>query len=293
MNSEISTTPAGRPGVSHLLQKRFSHVVFDFDGTLSWLRHGWPEMMFGVFASYLPEGVNATSPGVRDDLFGIIMGLNGMPTIMQMRRFSEYAASLGRPELDPELLRQEFQRTLDGHILERSRSIQSSAVPDDAYVVAGARALLGALKEGGARLYILSSTVEHRVREEAELLGLAHFFEGRIFGSPLDPSGFTKRAVFERILEEDGVDGCRLLAFGDGPVEIAEAKRLGGTAVAVCTDEAVNGSGVCDPRKSEQLLGAGADVVVPDFNGVAAWAAPLIGSWAHGNELGTLDPSER
>lgn len=206
------------------------------------------------------------------------MGLNGMPTIMQMRRFSEYAASRGRSGLDPELLRQEFQRILDGHILERSNNIQSGAVPCDAYVVAGARALLGALKDGGARLYILSSTVEHRVREEAALLGLSHFFEGRIFGSPLDPAGFTKRAVFERILEEECVEGGRLLAFGDGPVEIAEAKRLGGAAVAVCTDEAVNGSGVCDPRKREQLLGAGADVAVPDFNGVAGWAAPLIGT---------------
>lgn len=277
MNSQDHTFAATHPDVLRLSGKRFSHVVFDFDGTLSWLRHGWPEMMFGVFASHLPSGVDANLNGVRDDLFGIIMGLNGMPTIMQMRRFSEYAAQHGRAGLDPEQLRQQFQRILDARILERSQSIQSGVVPRDAYVVAGARELLGALKEGGARLFILSSTVEYRVREEAEWLGLTDFFEDRIFGSPLDPSGFSKRAVFERILREEGIGGGSLLAFGDGPVEIAESKRLGGSAVAVCTDEAVNGSGICDARKREQLLHAGADVAVPDFNGVAGWVRPLIG----------------
>lgn len=277
MDSQDHTFSSSQPDILHLSQKRFSHVVFDFDGTLSWLRHGWPEMMFDVFASHLPAGVDASSSGVRDDLFGIIMGLNGMPTIMQMRRFSEYAAQHGRSGLNPEQLRQEFQRILDGRILERSQSIQCGAVPRDAYVVAGARELLDTLRGGGARLYILSSTVEHRVREEADLLGLTDFFEDRIFGSPLDPSGFSKRGVFERILEGEGIGGCSLLAFGDGPVEIAESKRLGGSAVAVCTDEAVNGSGICDPRKRAQLLLAGADVAVPDFNGVAGWARPLIG----------------
>jgi hypothetical protein len=28
---------------------QISHVVFDFDGTLSWLRHSWPEIMYELF----------------------------------------------------------------------------------------------------------------------------------------------------------------------------------------------------------------------------------------------------
>ena len=30
-------------GVGFLPRPHASHAVFDFDGTLSWLRHGWPQ----------------------------------------------------------------------------------------------------------------------------------------------------------------------------------------------------------------------------------------------------------
>ena len=32
-----------------------SHVLFDFDGTLSLVRQGWPEIMVPMFAEILPE----------------------------------------------------------------------------------------------------------------------------------------------------------------------------------------------------------------------------------------------
>ena len=68
--------------------------------------------------------------------------------------------------------------------------------------------------------------------------------------------------------------GCRadqLVAFGDGPVEIAEAKRLGGYAVALCTSEEDRDQTACDPRKRDQLLAAGADEAWPDFAGAIDW----------------------
>ena len=33
---------------------RISHVLFDFDGTLSLIRQGWPEVMVPMFAEMLP-----------------------------------------------------------------------------------------------------------------------------------------------------------------------------------------------------------------------------------------------
>jgi len=253
-----------------------THVVFDFDGTLSWLRHGWPELMLEVFEENMPPSLSTRDSETRGELTTLILALNGKPTIEQMRAFAEWSLSQGGAQLDPEQLRVTFQDRLDAQIRERTAQVYSKTVAPDAYVVAGARALLEFLAARGVQLFVLSSTVEHRVREEAELLGIAHFFGERIHGSPLDPSQFTKRAVFERILAEAGISGEQLLAFGDGPVEIAEAVRLGGAAVAVCSDENHNGSGVCDPWKFNQLRAAGAHAALPDFRNALELIAPLL-----------------
>jgi len=262
--------------VEPLCLGKVTHVVFDFDGTLSWLRHGWPELMLEVFEENMPPSLSTQDSETRGELTTLILALNGKPTIEQMRAFAEWSLSQGGAQLDPEQLRVTFQDRLDAQIRERTAQVYSKTVAPDAYVVAGARALLEFLAERGVQLFVLSSTVEHRVREEAELLGIAHFFGERIHGSPLDPSQFTKRAVFERILAEAGISGEQLLAFGDGPVEIAEAVRLGGAAVAVCSDENHNGSGVCDPWKFNQLRAAGAHAALPDFRNALELIAPLL-----------------
>ena len=279
MNSSLPSEPLATSAkweVEPLCLGKVTHVVFDFDGTLSWLRHGWPELMLEVFEKNMPPSLSTRDSETRGELTTLILALNGKPTIEQMRAFAEWSLSQGGAQLDPEQLRVTFQDRLDAQIRERTAQVYSKTVAPDAYVVAGARALLEFLAERGVQLFVLSSTVEHRVREEAELLGIAHFFGERIHGSPLDPSQFTKRAVFERILAEAGISGEQLLAFGDGPVEIAEAVRLGGAAVAVCSDENHNGSGVCDPWKFNQLRAAGAHAALPDFRNALELIAPLL-----------------
>lgn len=256
---------------------RLSHVVFDFDGTLSWLRHGWPAIMLDVMRERLPRLRDESDAAADALLHGIIIGLNGRPTILQMMRFAEVVRERGGPALDPETLRAEYQRRLDREIAARSALIRSGRAAPDEFVVFAARALLERLTRDGLRLIVLSSTVEERVREEAELLGLSRYFGGRINGCVGDPTRFTKRAVFERILREDGIDGGRLLSFGDGPVELSDTKALGGLAIAVCSDEDRNGSGVCDPDKQRQLLAAGGDLAIPDFRDAIALVDRLRG----------------
>ena len=267
-----------QPSVGTFLgtSRRITHAVFDFDGTLSWLRHGWPEMMLETFAPYLPSGESLEDDVVRGRLLDLILSLNGKPSIQQMAMFQQYALERGSHSPEPEALRADFQSRLDDHIRSRTDEIASGAVIRDAYVVAGARRLLAHLYDSGVKLYVLSSTIEHRVREEAEVLGLSSFFEGRIHGSPANPDGFTKRAVFDRILIEENISGAQLLALGDGPVEIRDAKALGGIAIAVCTDEEVNGSGISDPFKLQQLTAAGADAAIPDFLNAVDLIEPLV-----------------
>ena len=252
-----------------------THVVFDFDGTLSWVRHGWPEIMQSVFASHW---VGPESEGVaqRDSIFNsIIIGMNGRPTILQMERFALLLAERGL-KLDPEALRAEYQARLDLEIQQRLALIRSNQTPPDAFVVHGGRPLLEWLSRERLELIILSSTVEHRVREEAEALGLTHFFKDRIYGSGDNPSAFSKMRVFEKILCEDGISGENVLSFGDGPVEIACTKTIGGLAIAICSDETDNGSGKMDPAKQAQLLEAGADAAYPDFRDIPSLMEYLL-----------------
>jgi len=274
MSKQVPSTAPNRPSPLGLDLRL---AVFDFDGTLSWVRHGWPGIMRALFAERLPPRAGESPAQIQQVCDDIIFGLNGKPTLMQMIRFAEVVRERGGPTFAAEELRRAYQDRLDQAITERAARIRARSVADDAYVVHGARALLERLRAEGIALAVVSSTVEERVREEAELLGLTRYFDDRIHGCVGDPTTYTKRGVFERLLREDGITGNQVLAFGDGPVEIIETKRLGGVAVAVCSDEEHNGSGINDAVKHRQLLDAGADHAIPDFRDAIALVDRLRG----------------
>ena len=257
-------------------QPAITHVVFDFDGTLSWVRHGWPDMMRNVFRRvWIP--LPGEDDACREELLdSIVLGLNGRPTLVQMLHFVELLRHRGGA-CEAEALRVEYQGELDTAIARRLAAIRSGQVPRDAYVVHRGRAFLEYLAQTDLHLIVLSSTIEHRVREEAAALGLSHYFKNRIHGSGENPAGFSKLEVLREILRADGIRGENLLSFGDGPVELECTKQLGGTAVAICSDERENGSGVMDPVKRAQLLAAGADIALPDFRDATILVEYLCG----------------
>jgi FMN phosphatase YigB (HAD superfamily) len=254
-----------------------SHIVFDFDGTLSWLRHGWPAMMRDLFREHVPRQNGESSEALDELLEREILNLNGQPTIFQMRRCCELIALRGGTAPDPESLRIEYQRRLDEAIARRTQRIRSGQAHADDYLLFGARPFLSYLSQQGLTLAILSSTVVERVQEEAQLLDIAPFFGRHIYGGVGDPLLFSKRAVFERLLREEGIEAAALVSFGDGPVEIADTRQLGGIAIGVCSDEHVNGSGVCHPLKQRQLAEAGAHCLVPDFRDCIQLIELLLG----------------
>lgn len=279
MNSSLSDSLEGAIELRPTLSPRpgISHVVFDFDGTLSWLRHGWPVIMLGLCREHLAPAEGETPEEFDAFLLRMIFEYNGRPTIMQLIRFAEIVLERTGRSLDPEMLRQEFQHRLDAEITSRCTSIQQGSATREAFIVYRALPLIERLKSCGLKLMILSSTVQERVREEAELLGLTPYFTPHIYGGTGDPMKFTKRGVFERILAEEGITGANLLSFGDGPVELAETKALGGVAIAVCSDEDENGSGKMEPIKLKQLLDAGADAAIPDYRDALVLVDYLLG----------------
>src|SRR3989441_10706887 len=74
---------------------QISHVLLDFDGTLSLIREGWPEVMLPMFVEMLPAIAGETEENRRQLLLDDIMRLNGKQTIYQMIQFAERVKQRG------------------------------------------------------------------------------------------------------------------------------------------------------------------------------------------------------
>ncbi len=254
-----------------------SHVLFDFDGTLSLIREGWPEVMVPMFVEMLPAVTGESEAQRRQLCLDDIMRLNGKQTIYQMIQLADRIKERGGSPREPLWYKHEYLRRLELRIAARKDGILSGRAKPDDLLVHGTRALLENLKQRGLHLYLASGTDEQFVKQEADLLQVSHYFGGHIHGALDDYKNFSKKMVIDRILRENQIPGARLLSFGDGYVEIQNTKEAGGLAVAVASDEANNGSGRVDPWKRERLLGVGADVVIPDYRDAAPLLAHLLG----------------
>jgi len=261
---------APRPGLSH--------VLFDFDGTLSLIREGWPEVMVPMFVEMLPPLPGEPAEIRRCLAHEDIMRLNGKQTIYQMIQLTERIRERGGRPADPLWYKREYLRRLDERIRGRVEGVRGGALRPDDLLVFGARAMLEDLQRRGLPLYLASGTDEVYVKQEAELLDLSRYFGRHIYGAVDDFKTFSKKLVIERILRENRIRGDCLLAFGDGYVEIQNTKEAGGLAVAVASDEARNGLGHFDEWKRRRLLGVGADVVIPDFRDARVLLDCLLGS---------------
>jgi len=255
-----------------------SHVLFDFDGTLSLIRQGWPEIMTPMFAEMLPPLPGETLDARRQLCHEDIMRLNGKQTIYQMIQLAERIKERGGTPREPLWYKHEYLRRLDERIRDRVENLRSGTIRPDDLLVYGARAMLEALQRRGLPLYLASGTDEQCVKAEAKLLDLPRYFGRHIYGALDDYKKFSKKMVIERILRENAIRGEQLLSFGDGYVEIENTKEAGGLAVAVASDEAHNGSGQFDEWKRQRLRGVGADVVVPDFRDVQGLVESILGT---------------
>jgi phosphoglycolate phosphatase-like HAD superfamily hydrolase len=243
---------------------RFRSVLFDFDGTLSLIREGWPQVMIPMMVKELQATGTDESPAqLTAAVEEFVMRLNGRQTIYQMMQLAdEVRRRGGRPE-EPLAYKNRYHTLLMNRIQTRLQALETGTAPADDWLVPGSRALLDNLRRRGLALYLASGTDLKYVRHEAELLGLAAYFGNHIYGALDDYANFSKKLVIDRILESHDLHGDELLAFGDGFVEIEEVKRVGGVAVAVASDE-VQRRGI-NQWKRQRLIRAGADIVIPEY----------------------------
>jgi phosphoglycolate phosphatase len=254
-----------------------SHVLFDFDGTLSLIRQGWPEVMVPMFVEAIPRRPDETDEQVRQLVLDDIMRLNGKQTIYQMIQLAERIKERGGQAREPLWYKHEYLRRLEAHIGARTAGLRDGTILPESLLVHAALPLLCHLRDRGLHLYLASGTDHSAVQQEATLLGITDYFGPHIYGALDDYKQFSKKMIIDRILNDHGITGRQLLSFGDGYVEIENTKQAGGLAVAVASDEAHNGSGRIDEWKRKRLLQVGADAVIPDFRDAIPFVDHLLG----------------
>ena len=112
-------------------------------------------------------------------------------------------------------------------------------------------------------MYLASGTDRIDVRNESEKVTAAQYFKGGIYGAIGTIEEYSKDKVIKEILKIHNLHGSELVVFGDGPVEIRNAKENGAIAVGVASDE-VKGHG-WNEAKVNRLTKAGCDILIPDF----------------------------
>ncbi|MBN2474481.1 MAG: HAD family hydrolase [Pirellulales bacterium] len=241
------------------------HVLFDFDGTLSLIREGWPDVMVPMMVEVLQAtGTDESPESLRDLVFEFVMQLNGKQTIYQMIRLAEEVRRRGGRSEEPLAYKEEYHGRLMQRIESRREALRDGRATPQQMLVPHALEILAELKQRDVGLYVASGTDEPYVHEEARLLGLDEYFGTHIYGARDDYKTFSKARVIEGILRDNAVEGDLLVGFGDGYVEIENVVSVGGMAVAVASDEAGR-SGRPDAWKRDRLIGVGADVVIPDY----------------------------
>lgn len=244
---------------------RLQHVLFDFDGTLSLVREGWTEIMVPMMVEYLAETGTDESPEQLSKICAeFVMELTGKQTIYQMIRLAEEVKRRGGTPLEPGAYKEDYHNRLMKQIESRREQLRTGEIPPAEMVVPGSFELLDLLKERDVQMYLASGTDEHYVREEVELLQLDDYFGRHVYGAQEDYKSFSKAQVIQNILTTNHVEGKTLLGFGDGYVEIQNVRDVGGTAIAVASDETAR-SGKPDEWKRERLIAAGAHAVIPDY----------------------------
>ncbi len=244
------------------------HALFDFDGTLSLIRSGWREVMIDMGVELLSQTPRHESePELRRLVVDLVDRLTGQQTIYQMLQLAAEIEQRGGPCRDAADYKRLFAARLQSRIDQRLAALRSGRLTADDLMVPGAYALLQALRARRLTCYLASGTDEPCVRDEAGALGLTPYFAA-IHGARADYATFSKKMLLDRILAGHALRGDEIVVFGDGSVEIADAKTVGAVAVGVASDEAARGG--LDQRKRAALLQAGADIIIPDFREHAA-----------------------
>lgn len=250
-------------------------ALFDFDGTVSLIRSGWQDVMVPMMVETLQEADGAETPDALERLTReFVDKLTGKQTIFQMMRLAEEVKKRGGKPLEPLEYKRRYNDLLMERIGKRREALKDGTARPEELTMPRVAELLERLRERGVSLYLASGTDYEYVCEEAELLDVADYFDGGIYAAQERVEDFSKAQVIQQMLREHELNGPELLSFGDGYVEILNAKEVGGLAVGVASDEV--GKVNVNEWKRNRLIQAGADLIVPGYAEMERMLAYLL-----------------
>jgi phosphoglycolate phosphatase len=250
-------------------------AIFDFDGTVSLIRTGWVEIMVPLCVEQLAAlNTGESEEGLRNVVEDFVWRLTGKETIYQMMALAGAVRARGGTPLGPRAYKKIYLDRLWTRISGRVEGLRKGSIGPDQFMVPGSRELLEALRERGLQLYLASGTDDANVKEEAALLDLAKYFDGRVYGAQDDLQSFSKALLVRQLVSGADHSGDQLLVVGDGYVEIEEVKKVGGTAVGVASAEPE--CLIVDDWKRKRLIGVGADFIVPNYLNLQGLFAALF-----------------
>lgn len=268
------------PGTSIELVERppmgfeIRYAIFDHDGTISTLRQGWeevmePMMVRAILGPSYKTVDRTTLERLTQRVRSFIDKTTGIQTLKQMHGLSLMVREAGFvPEgdiLDAQGYKRIYNHALMELVEARKMQVERGELDVEDFTLKNGVALLQELHDAGICLYLASGTDESDVLLEAEALGYASLFEGRIYGANQDMTHDAKRMVLDRILDQIGAaNAARIVTFGDGPVEIRETRKRGGLGIGVASDEKRRHG--LQLEKRSRVIRAGAHFVVPDYS---------------------------
>jgi rfaE bifunctional protein kinase chain/domain len=263
---------------------RFKHAVFDHDGTVSALREGWekvmePVMIKAILGDYYETADESLYLRVVERVRDFIDKSTGIQTVIQMEGLVEMVQEFGLVPVDKILdkfgYKEIYNEALMQMVNRRLCKLENGELDVNDYAIKGAVPFLRKLYDRGLRLYLASGTDREDVLREAEAMGYAALFTGGIYGAIGDVQKYSKKIVLNNIIKENDLHGSELVTFGDGPVELRECRKVGGTSIGIASDE-IRRHGL-NVEKRTRLIRAGAHAVIPDFSQTGKLAELLFG----------------
>src|SRR5262249_14930709 len=156
---------------------RFRSVLFDFDGTLSLIREGWPQVMIPMMVEILRQtGTEESEVELTAAVEEFVMRLNGRQTIYQMIHLADEVRRRGGVPRDALDYKHEYHDRLMMRIQGRLQSLETGSSKPHDWTVHGSHDFLDGLRRRGLTLYLASGTDLKYVRREVDLLKLAPYF---------------------------------------------------------------------------------------------------------------------
>ncbi len=252
---------------------KIKYAIFDNDGTISTLREGWelimaPMMEKAILGDKYFSADESLYNKVKKRVREFIDQTTGIQTLAQMKMLLSIIREFGVISedkiLDEFKYKEIYNRELIKMVKKREEKLKKGELAVEDLTIKNSLSFLKILYDKGIKLYLTSGTDVQDVINEAEVLGYAYLFEGRIFGAVGDVNQEAKKIVLDRILDMIGEkEAGMILTFGDGPVEIRETHKRSGITVGVASNE-LRRFGLNEVKRT-RLIKAGADFIVPDF----------------------------